>query len=91
MRVINFRNVKIGTLVTRSAHWNREHGINSRKKEIGIITDLKFFTDKVAGVVCYPVIHWEGGIMASMTHPVNVNFYRKQAVPPTMIDIDPES
>ena len=90
LKVIDFRQIATGTVVTRSSHWNREHCVKSRKREIGILTEVKFFQDKVSGVVAYPVIHWEGAAMSSMTHPMNVALYRKPRVAPTMIEISEE-
>ena len=93
MRVIDFRNIKTGTLVKRSTHWFKEHGgrkVGSyESRQIGVITGHKFFEDKVAGVVCYPIVHWEGAVMDSMTHPANVALYRQPAVPLQWIEIDP--
>jgi hypothetical protein len=94
MDVIDFRLIPVGTLVKRSAHWHKEHCRpkgHYERRQIGVITNLKFFADKIAGVVCYPVIHWEGGVMSSMVHPANVALYRKPKAPLTMVSIDPEA
>lgn len=92
MRVIDFRDVRTGTLVKRSTHWRKSRGSNPyEQRQIGIITDKSFFEDKVAGVVCYPIVHWEGAPSDSMCHPANVRLYRKPKAPPRMVEIDPNA
>lgn len=72
MKVIDFRSLRTGSLVKRSPHYFRSRGTpkgHPDRKQVGIVTGLKFFPDPVAGTICFPIIHWEGGVMDSMTHP----------------------
>jgi len=72
MKVVDFRTLRSGTLVRRSAHYfkSRSHGKDHPdRKQLGIVTGAKFFEDEIAGVICYPIIHWEGSVSDSMTHP----------------------
>lgn len=74
MKVIDFRPLRSGTLVRRSPHYFKSRSCGKShpdRKQVGIITGLKFFPDAVAGVICYPVIQWEGQASDSMTHPAN--------------------
>lgn len=72
MKVIDFRTVKTGTLVRRSQHYFKSRSTpmaHPDRKQVGIVTGHKYFDDPVAGCICFPIIHWEGGVMDSMTHP----------------------
>lgn len=72
MKVIDFRTVKTGSLVRRSPHYFKSRATpksHSDRTQLGIVTELRFFPDPVSGVICFPIIHWEGGVMSSMTHP----------------------
>ena len=86
--VPNFKDSPFGLLVTRSDHWYKERGLKiPRQRQLGIVTDRKFFLDSKKRVVCWPVIAWEGAVVDSMTHPINAIAYRKrQALPMVKID-----
>lgn len=72
-------------LVTRSEHWNATRYVKKNtKKEIGIITEKRFYQDKRGRVVCWPSVHWEGGIMSSLVHPALIAPYRKNQRLPEM-------
>jgi hypothetical protein len=72
-------------LVERSKHWNETRYVKkNKKKEIGIMVDRKFFLDDAKRVICWPVIHWEGQVVSSMSHPVLVAPYRKSVRLPEM-------
>lgn len=76
MRVIDYRGAK-GIIVARSEHWIKEKcGHNA--DQIGIVVDLQVYNDSVAGVVIFPVVHWEGAVFSSITHPANLVPYREQ-------------
>jgi hypothetical protein len=64
--------MRTGTVVRRSPHYFKSRGTpkdHPDRTQVGIVTDHKFFPDPVSGVICFPVIHWEGGVMDTMTHP----------------------
>ena len=68
---------KIGTMVHRSKHFQREH-CKKGKPQIGIITGCEYFADSIGNPICWPIVMWEGcRTMPSLTHPVLVDFYRK--------------
>lgn len=64
-----FARVNVGTLVRRSSHWYREHGTWG-KGQLGILTDKKVYQED-GHLVTWPLIHWEGDVMPSLTHPDN--------------------
>ena len=76
LSVPNFKDVKIGTLVARSKHYIKELFV-VRPFEIGIITELKFFSDDLCGIITYPVIHWQDTSHTTINHPINVELYRQ--------------
>ena len=87
--VPDFSKGPYGLVVTRSDHWYRERGhkIPKRNKELGIVTDRNFFQDGHGRIICWPVIRWEGGVMDSMTHPMNATPLRKKhALPLVKMD-----
>ena len=72
MRVIDFSVLKTGALVRRSPYYFKSRGTPKNhpdRTQLGIVMALRFFPDPVSGVICFPIIHWEGGGMDSMTHP----------------------
>lgn len=84
MKVIDFRNAPFGMLVTYSDHWNTERCVKKGKpKKIGIMTDRKFYQDDVSGIiVTWPIVFWEGEVMATWCHPANIAPYRKNVMNP---------
>lgn len=77
-------------LVERSEHWYKEHGQKRpKRKELGIITDKKFY---MAGnkVVCWPSVFWEGAVHDSLTHPINVTPARKSQRNLPSVDVKEE-
>jgi hypothetical protein len=81
MKVIDFTYCGFGLLVTHSSRYKKQHGIKSRKKDIGIIVDKSFFDDNRGGCICYPRVHWEDEVMARSCHPANIVPYRKHNLP----------
>jgi hypothetical protein len=77
LSVPNFKDVKIGTLVARSKHYIKEFCKDKDFFEIGIITELKFFSDDLCGIITYPVIHWQDTSHTTINHPINVELYRQ--------------
>ena len=90
LKVLDFQkmNFPTGLLVTRSAHWNKERCIKTKKKEIGIVTGFKIHEDSRKMPIVWPVVFWEKGNMDSTNHPANVDVYRKNSKPiyTTMIE-----
>lgn len=88
--VLNFKDAPFGLLVTRSDHWYKERGLKmpqKHKRQLGIVTDRKFYQDSKGRIICWPIIAWEGAVVDSMTHPINVIPYRKkQALPIIKMD-----
>jgi len=79
MKALDFKGTSTGMLVTRSEHWNRERCVKpGTEPQLGMIVGHEFFVDKVCGVVCFPIIHWEGQVGGSMTHPANAVPYREK-------------
>lgn len=75
LSIIDFSD-KIGTVVCRSEHFQREH-CKKGKPQVGIITDHKHFADSMGNPICWPQVMWEGDCMPRTTHPVLVDLYRK--------------
>lgn len=75
-----FQGVQPGTLVCRSPHWYREHPTWPRG-QLGIVLDRNVYEENGA-FITYPVIHWEGEVSSSGTHPMNAEVvtseYRKE-------------
>lgn len=69
---------KTGNLVIRSDHWRREH-FAPDDYQLGIVTEVEFF-DEDGKVVSYPAIHWEGEVVARVTHPDNADVTTWQEV-----------
>jgi hypothetical protein len=73
-----FSEVRAGTLVRRSAHWHREHP-NWPRGQLGIVVGSQFYDreevspGKGRGIITFPVIHWEGEVSPSGTHPDNAD------------------
>jgi hypothetical protein len=68
------RKYTVGQLVRRSKHW-QEQSFLKGTRQLGIVTDVTFYPhekDK-RRVVEWPVVHWVGGHMGSITHPMNVD------------------
>lgn len=86
MKILDFTDCGFGLLVTHSKHFNKEHCIKSRKKDIGIIIDKSFYSDKKGGAVCWPSVRWEGSVTESLCHPINVIPYRKHNLPEKEIE-----
>lgn len=80
MKVIDFSGVSAGTLVTRSAHWNKQRAVKAgARQQIGVIVKIEgFMSADGRRVIAWPCVHWEGAPHDSVTHPANVAFYRKQ-------------
>lgn len=76
--VIDFTKVKTGTLVTESAHSIKEKCIKPENIRMGILTELYFedLGNQLFNV--WPVIWWEGGMLASITHPQNVELVKNK-------------
>jgi len=69
---------KTGNLVIRSDHWRREH-FAPDDYQLGIVTAVEFF-DEDGKVIGYPAIHWEGEVIARVTHPDNADVTTWQQV-----------
>ncbi len=73
-----------GCVVTRSDWWykDRAHKILPLKdRQLGVVTGVEFFQIKPNfPVECWPVIHWEGTVTDSLTHPCNAVPFRNIAV-----------
>ena len=79
MIVANFEDASVGMLVKRSAHCIKEKCLKGKQKhQIGIIVGVEFYLDTKAGIITWPVIHWEGQVISSLTHPANAIAYRKR-------------
>lgn len=65
-------------MVKHSPHWVKESNYPPDRHKIGVIVDRTFHEDKVAGVVCFPSVHWEGAVTDSVCHPANIVPYRKK-------------
>jgi hypothetical protein len=89
---LDFTDADFGLLVKRSAHYREQHCIPAdRPDELGIVTDKAFYEED-GRVVCYPEVHWEGNVMASTNHPMNVTPYRQHALKeiPFLVSIETE-
>lgn len=89
MKVVDFRNHRHGTLVRRSAHWFKSRCVPKKhpdRTQRGIVTGVVFYEDGSGQMIPYPLVFWEGQVMASVTHPANVFPARK--VPITYIETD---
>lgn len=75
-----FAGVERGTLVRRSRHWYRVHPGDVRG-QVGIVVGRDIYEKTDGRPVTYPVIHWEGQMSPSGTHPDNadiaVSAYRR--------------
>jgi hypothetical protein len=85
--VCDFSKARRGFLVKRSPHWYTLHP-KSERVQIGIITELDFYEDEIGHVICYPVVHWEGGLNSASVHPANVIPLRNRDSLPMRIMID---
>jgi len=87
MKIVNFTDYPIGTLVKHSKHWMKESGYKPDVNKIGILVGKSFFNDSLSGIVCWPDIHWENAPMSHLCHPVNVTPFRKTNHPLRWIEI----
>jgi len=78
MKVCDFTNSEFGMVVKHSPHWVKESNYAPDRHKIGIIVDRKFYKDEVAGVICFPSVHWEGSVTDFACHPANIVPYRKR-------------
>jgi hypothetical protein len=67
--VDKFAGVQTGTLVRRSKHWYRVHP-GDVKGQLGIVVGRNVY-EEGGRLITYPVIHWEGQVSSSGTHPDN--------------------
>jgi hypothetical protein len=70
-----FARVRTGTLVRRSEHWHREHPGYPRG-QVGVVVGSEVYDREETlgegrGLVTFPVVHWEGEVSSSVTHPDN--------------------
>lgn len=70
-----FAEVRNGTLVRRSDHWHREHPSYPRG-QVGVVVSSEVYDREETlgegrGLVTFPVVHWEGEVSSSATHPDN--------------------
>jgi hypothetical protein len=78
MNTYNFTKAPFGMLVKHSPHYLKNRCVKGKeRRKIGLMVGRKFYEDKIVGVVCWPVVHWEGEVMEHSCHPVNVEPYRK--------------
>jgi hypothetical protein len=78
LRVLDFSKAPSGMVVVRSEHWNRTRYVKrGSRKQMGVITNHKFYQDSRGIPICWPVVHWEGNVSDSITHPVLVAPFRK--------------
>ena len=78
---LDFTDADFGLLVKRSAHYREQSCISAdRPDELGIVVGRSFYEED-GRVVCYPEVHWEGKVMASTSHPMNVTPFRKHELP----------
>ena len=80
LEILDYTNSGFGLMVKRSDFWKTERCQN-KNGQLGIIVDKKFYQDEKGSVICWPVIHWEGEVSDSTTHPVNVKPYRAHKLP----------
>jgi len=78
VRLFKFDTVPFGCLVTRSEHYIKDRCIKSKKKEIGIITDISYYKDKKCGVIGWPSVFWENGTHSNLVHPALVKPFRNK-------------
>ena len=80
--VIDFSDVRPGTLVQRSEHYFVSRCITDpnhpEHRQLGVVVDVARFEEGEGRRACYPVVHWEGCVRSSMTHPVLVRLYREE-------------
>lgn len=75
--ILDWTNAPFGCLVVYSDHYIKQHG-GKKNDKIGVVTNLSFHLDSKERVIAWPDIYWEGAVMSSMTHPMNVKPYRKE-------------
>lgn len=46
----------------------------------GIVVDFTYFKDDLCGVIVWPVIHWEGHQLPSLTHPGRATLHNGQTM-----------
>ena len=71
--VDKFAGVQNGTLVRRSKHWYRQHPTWA-PHQLGIVINRNVYSREPGegeGLITFPVIHWEGEVSSSGTHPDN--------------------
>lgn len=87
VKVINFKNVPVGVVVTRSAHYRNERAVRCKARhQLGMIFGLR-----IRGAVTWPVILWEGVTEPEITHPVDVRFFRPEHIAQYKTTIEMES
>ena len=75
-----FEGLRTGTLVKRSRHWHETRS-GSYKDQLGIVVGMEYYhqdDDPKKGLVTWPIVHWEGAVMGSLSHPDNVDYYRRK-------------
>lgn len=80
MQVLDFTQAQSGALVTRSEHWLLER-CGAQEGQLGVMVERKFYLDSHNTLICWPVIHWEGEVMATICHPSNAAPYRDHELP----------
>lgn len=81
MKILDFSGAASGTLVKRSAHQRAQLCIPADAEDVFGIMVGKEFYDSEFGVICYPVVHWEGQASESVCHPINVEPVRAHELP----------
>ena len=78
MKVCDFTNTEFGLLVKHSPHWVKESNDKPDRHKIGMVVERRFYAEKLSGVLCWPVVQWEGSPMGHACHPANIVPYRKR-------------
>lgn len=86
MKVCDFTECPIGTLVVRSRHFVDQQ-CGALDGQLGILVDKIFVDTEDDIVICYPIVHWERSSVPHVTHPANVDVYRSELVLPA-IDVE---
>lgn len=66
--------LRVGDLVRHSDHYRSEHCIpGSEPDTFGIVTQVKIFGGDPGETLEYwPRVHWQGSVVDSLCHPLNV-------------------
>jgi hypothetical protein len=78
VKVIDYTNTGFGLLVKHSPHWLKECNYKPDRHKIGMIVDRAFYKDSVNGVMCWPIVRWEGLPMGHACHPCHIVPWRKR-------------